>query len=249
MKIKKNVVLILPAYNEEKSITPLFNKLVKIARNPLYNLQILVINDGSNDLTAELVNRYVRTFPFIHLNSHSKNMGLGSALKTGFNLVLSGLFPADIVITMDCDNTHDPSFIEDLVNKIEQGYNIVIASRFILGGKEIGLGFFRKILSRGASLFMQSFIPLRGVSDYSSGYRAYDTAILRAGWEKYGEKLISSSGFDCMAELLVKLGSLQARITEIPLILHYERKSGQSKMKIIKTILGYFRLLKLRVLR
>lgn len=246
MKTKKKVVLVLPAYNEEKSISPLFDKLIKVVQNRYFELRILVINDGSTDRTEEMVNRYLRTFSFIDLYSHEKNSGLGAALKTGLRLALFNSSPAEIVITMDCDNTHDPVLIEEMVRKIEQGYDIAIASRFVPGGKELGLSFFRKFLSRGASLFLRSLVSIRGVTDYSCGYRAYNAEILRSGWDKYGEELISSSGFDCMAELLIKLGYLGAKIAEVPLTLHYERKVERSKMKIVKTTLGYFRLLKIK---
>jgi dolichol-phosphate mannosyltransferase len=249
LKSKRNVAVILPAYNEEKSIIPLFDKLIRVAGNPFFNLRILVIDDGSTDRTAEMVNCYVRAFPFISLYKHEENRGLGAALKTGIEIILSGTIPADIVITMDCDNTHDPVFIQSLVQKINQGYDIAIASRFVLGGKELGLSRLRKFLSRGASLFLRLFISLKGVTDYSCGYRAYNISILQAGWNKYKEQLITSCGFDCMAELLIKLGKIGAKIAEVPLVLHYERKVEQSKMKIVRTILSYFRLVRLRAIR
>ncbi|MEW6202313.1 MAG: glycosyltransferase, partial [bacterium] len=146
----------------------------------------------------------------------------------------------DILITMDADDTHDPEYIPELVNRIRKGADVVIASRFCGGGSERGVSVPRRFLSRGVILFMRLAAPVPGVRDYSCGYRGYSAKILHDAADTFGSRLIETDGFSVMTELLIKLAALGARIEEIPFTLHYDRKVGKSKIKLIPTLKGYF---------
>ncbi|MFA6451626.1 MAG: glycosyltransferase, partial [bacterium] len=171
------------------------------------------------------------------------NRGLAAAVRTGIDAFLArSSDPDDIMVTMDADNTHDPSYIAGLAAGIRGGADVVICSRFVAGGEERGVNAFRKLLSRGAKSFMDALAPIRGVKDISCGYRAYSRAILSLACGAYGAHLIQSKSGSVQAELLIRALALGARIEEIPFTLRYDLKQGPSKIGMAKTIRGYFQL-------
>ncbi|WP_425800348.1 glycosyltransferase family 2 protein [Desulfitobacterium sp. Sab5] len=235
--------VVLPAYNEQASLGYLLEDLHTVLND--YSYRIIVVNDASTDQTLDLAREYASRWGSISVLNHSENKGLGGALQTGISHVLNELSkkPEDILITLDADNTHPADRIPLLVQKLEEGSDLAIASRYAPGGEQIGLSLFRKILSWGAGKIMSFFFPIAGVKDYSCGYRAYRVSILRRAYNNYGELLMESRSFAAMVELLIKVVPFCQKISEVPLILHYERKQGKSKMKIVSTIKGYLTLI------
>lgn len=235
-KLSLMISICLPAYNEEVSITSLINDIIKL-KNTFKDIKIYVVDDGSTDKTAEILKRY---YPGeVIILSHDKNYGLGIALKTAFFAIKDKLQDDDIVITMDADNTHSPEFILLMVQNIRAGNDVVIASRFCSKSKSMGLSLKRNILSICAYLFLKLFFPVKGVKDYTSGYRAYSGKILKSAFEKYKNNFFTVKGFNIQADILIKLSKINARIKEIPFTLRYDLKCGKSKIKIIRTIGEY----------
>jgi len=232
------IYILLPAYNEEKAIGKLIERVINLGKNSNLCLSILVVDDGSIDNTARALDNFKKDI-HIEVISHRENKGLGKALKSGLLFLLTKLGDDDIVITMDSDNTHDPSLIPMMADEIYKGYDVVIASRFKEGGKEIGVPYTRKLFSKSAKLIFNALFSISNVRDYTSGYRAFKATVLKKAFEKYGDNLIEESGFVCMVELLLKLRRLGAIMNEVPLVLRYDYKKGKSKMKIVSTILRY----------
>ena len=201
----------------------------------------MVVDDGSTDATVPVCRTRWDKMP-LEVVCHGRNLGLGSAMLTGLRHCLSKCGAGDVVIALDADNTHSPSLMPEMVRALRAGSDVVIASRYADGGQEIGLAGTRKILSRGASTMLRVAFPIPGARDYTCGYRAYSSHILEQGFRAYSEGLIRETGFVCMAELLIKLGSIGARVSEVPLVLRYDLKTGASKMKVVRTISRYFRL-------
>lgn len=237
----RKLIIGLPAYNEEKNISKLIYKINKL-KSIYEDLIILIVNDGSTDNTLRIVKDYSKLYSHIKYLDHIENRGLPKTLMTIFKYALNNLNKDDILIILDADNTHNPKIIPDMVNKLtNENLDIVIASRFIKGGKEIGLSTLRKFCSRGASLFSRIAFNIENVTDYSCGYRAYRVGYLKKLYEHYNEELITSEGFECMMEVLVKANKIGVKIGEYPLVLEYNLKEGNSKMKVLKTIMGYFK--------
>lgn len=204
-------------------------------------LKIWVINDGSIDNTGQFASKKYGDLK-INIISHQKNLGLGQALQTGIRSVLSHGSINDVVVVMDADDTHDIDLIKTMLTKIEEGAEIVIASRFVSGGDDRTAPQFRRLLSRGATLVFNTFLPLTGIHDFTSGYRAYQIGILAKARKHWGERLIEEKGFACMVELLLKLRYWNPKIEEIPLVLRYDRKLGASKLKLSRTLMQYLKL-------
>lgn len=237
------VLIGLPAYNEEAGIGNLLRTISRYRNLSRYNINVLVVNDGSKDKTAQIVKLYAKEHKYVTLVEHPENKGLGEAVKTILRYAIENQEDDDILVTMDADNTHSPYLIESMVGTlISHRLDLVVASRFTKGGFELGLNSLRKLYSRGAMFFFKVFFRIRNLNDYSSGFRAYRIGIIKEAQKRWRE-LITTNGFDCMAEIAAKFSRMKIRAGEIPLILNYGAKDGESKMKVAKTIRGYFSLL------
>jgi dolichol-phosphate mannosyltransferase len=169
------------------------------------------------------------------------NLGYGRALRTG---LLEAVRSDGVVVTLDADESHDPALIGSMLQQIAAGHDLVIASRFQTGGAEIGVPWNRRLLSHAAGVVFRTALAIRNVRDYTSGYRAYRSSLLLAMIESRGQEgFLRSANFSAGFELLLNAGSLGARLTEVPLVLRYDRKLSESKMRLTRDLPPYFSLL------
>lgn len=229
------ITVILPAYNEEQDLPALLVRL-EACLSAEQHYRVLVVDDGSSDNTAAVVRTASARIP-IDMIRHSVNLGLGAAIRTG--LLHAATF-GGVIVTMDSDNSHDPELIRTMVARISEGFDVIIASRYQVGSKQLGVPVLRRFLSATCSIGLRALVPYRGVRDYTSGYRAYRAEVIRSSLKTYGEQsFIKERGFACMLELLLKLRVARASVAEVPLILRYDLKRGKSKMRILRTIRRY----------
>lgn len=213
---------------------------------------MIIVDDGSSDQSRQIIHRFQAEVPIhgeaiqgeaIELIIHSQNKGLAITLDDGLRRAMEESTPSDVIVTMDADDTHNPELIKPMVEKIAEGSDVVIASRFVSGGKQTGVPGMRRILSRGASWLLGLFFPLPGVGDYTCGYRVYRGQALKKLFSVYGKRTIRSRSFAVSAELLIKLKNLGAKISAVPLVLRYDQKRGKSKIKIIPTAIEYLEII------
>lgn len=246
----ESVCLALPAFNEAGVIQELLRQAAKVLPELVDDWSIVVVDDGSVDRTAELVEEMMADNPRIRLVRHERNLGLGPAIITGLKAAIEGRGEAvaldrHLVVSMDADLTHPPETIPSMIEATNQGADVVIASRFRPASEQHGVPLFRKFISLGARLLFHMFLNLKGVRDYTCGFRAIRASLIRRGFDEFGDQgLITRSGFACTDELLVHLAMLDPVICEVPFILRYDRKQGPSKMNLGVTILETLRLLK-----
>ncbi len=232
---QQKVWITLPAYNEELSLPPLLNAIHAALEPPGIDYGVIVVDDGSRDATARIA-REAAAHGRVELIMHFKNQGLAGAIRTGLGAALARCGPNDVIVTMDCDDTHPPRLIPLMLDVINEGRDVVIASRFQPGAKITGVPKSRMVYSIGAKWMFQTLFPIQGVRDYTCGYRAYRADAIHQAAEMYGDRLITETGFSCMADLLLKLRRLPLEMSEIPLELRYDRRGGGSKMRVIRTI-------------
>jgi dolichol-phosphate mannosyltransferase len=235
------ILILLPAYNEAPCIGTLLSKIKTVMETYGFDYRVLVVNDGSNDGTLAVVQKYASHMP-VEVINHSINRGLWETVRDGFEWAAEHCKPDDIIIRMDADDTHDPKYIPAMIAKINEGYDVVIASRFQPGGGAIGLDAYRTFVSRCANLVMKLFFPIKGVWEYSCGYRAYRAELVQDAIRIFGNAFIDLKGvgFTCTLEKLIKFRMMGARFTEVPFVLRYDQKLSQSKMLSSITTLGYF---------
>ena len=237
--------VLLPVHNESKGIYLLLQAYSRLASHMPYEFMVSIIDDASSDDSSTWIKRACSEFKNINLNhiEHAENMGLSGALNTGFS-ALKNLRDDDMVITMDGDNTHNPFLISSMAEKIDQGADIVIASRYCEQSRIVGLSKFREFLSHAAKFFYQLRWHIQGVSDYTCLYRGYRGEIVRKFLESRGSNMpLSEVGFTCSPEILLHMSSFNPVIVEVPMILRYSDKVGASNMRIFKTIGQTLRLL------
>jgi len=234
------ICIILPAYDEELSIDSLLNKIERVMKENQYDYKIVFVNDGSKDRTAGVLSSYLNKLP-IEVINHKTNRGLWETIRDGFERAAEICQPGDIIVRMDCDNTHDPKYIPLMAEKINDGFDVVIASRFQKGGGSSGVSTYRGLISRIANLVMKIFFPIKGVWEYSCGYRAYRAELVQDALKIFENAFIDlrGLGFTCTLEKLIKFRMMKAKIGEIPFELKYNLKRSPSKMVSSITTLGY----------
>ena len=232
---KQRIRVMLPAYNEEQNLPDLLGHIEQFKLDFDLDIDVLIVNDGSTDATLQVASNYSGNL-LVNVLDLQPNRGLAGAMREGFKESIKDLDDSDILIALDSDNSQNPALFYRMIIQIREGSDIVIASRYRSGSRIHGLSKFREFLSFVASCLFRIFRPIEGVRDYTCGYRAYRVSILKKTHLYYGERFIMQKGFGCMAEILLKMRQFDPIIHELPFILRYDLKLGESKMNVLKTV-------------
>lgn len=215
----QRVLMIIPAYNEEKSILSVVENIKKVKTKD-FMLDYIVVNDGSKDKTREVLIK--NKLNFIDLPC---NLGIGGAVQTGYKYAFYHDY--DIAIQFDGDNQHDASFIPDLVTNIKKGNDLVIGSRFVGDLSEFKSSKLRRM---GINL-------LSGIIKICTGVKIYDVT---SGYRACNKKLISYFANNYPVDYpepdsLVQVLKMKYKVREIPVVMH-ERKTGKSSINGFKSV-------------
>lgn len=232
--------IMMPAYNEGDSLPKLLPKIAKLLEEQGQSYRIVVVNDGSTDETAEILEAFQQRMP-LEVVTHPINRGLGETERDGFEHIAMSCAPEDIIVRIEGDDTHGPEYIFTLVKKLSEGYDVVNTSRFQPGGGQVGVDRYRAAISRAANMFMHLVFRIPGTRDYSCGYRAYRGRVIQDAVQIFGNNFIQlrGMGFTSTLEMIVKLHLLGCRFAEVPFTLRYDQKESSSKMVSSITTLGY----------
>lgn len=211
-------LVIVPTYNELGSIGEAVRRLFAAVPD---DVDLLVIDDGSPDGTAELVEELAADLPRIYLLRRPGKLGLGTAYLTGFRWAEERGYGA--VVEMDADLSHDPADVPRLLAALESA-DLAIGSRYVPGGGTRNWGPGRRALSRAGNAYAAFWLRF-GVRDATSGFRAYRSETL-AGLDLDS---VTSEGYAFQIELTHRVRASGGRIVEVP-ITFVEREQGASKM-------------------
>ncbi|MBI2651792.1 polyprenol monophosphomannose synthase [Candidatus Woesearchaeota archaeon] len=228
--------VMIPTYNEKDNIKILIEKILKLK---IKNLNVVVVDDNSPDFTWKIVQNIAKKNKNVHILLRKKDKGRGSAGKDGFIYCLK--HKADIVVEMDSDMSHEPKYIPLMIDELKNA-DLIIGSRQIKGGKEIGRSLIRRIITYLANLYIRIVLGLK-VKDCNSGFRCFKREVL----EKINLQNIKSKGPAIVQEILFKANIKKFRIKEIP-ITFINRTKGKSKLGLRQLASGYFMVLKLKIL-
>lgn len=215
---RMRALVIVPTYNERATIAEVARRLFDAAGE---SVELMVVDDGSPDGTAEVVKQLASGPHDIHLIQRSGKQGLGSAYIAGFGWALERDY--DAVVEMDADLSHDPGDVPRLLRVLE-GAELVIGSRYVPGGGTRNWGRFRHLLSRSANIYARRMLGF-DVADSTAGFRAYRTAWLAT----QDLSTIASEGYAFQIEMTRRVHRSGGRIEEVP-ITFVERELGRSKM-------------------
>lgn len=234
----RSLIFVLPAYNEGARLEQLLDRIRDTMQERPY--RIVVVDDGSKDNTPEILRRRSADLP-LEVVTHAVNRGLAQTLYDGMAWVAANATRDDIAITMDADDTHDPVYADAMVRRLDDGFDVVIASRFQPGSAVKGVPAHRLVYSAGVRALLRMLLPIPNVTDYACGYRAVRIDIIRSALARFGESLIELRewGFICTAELLWKFHLAGARCSEVPFVLRYDMKESVSRMRTMRTVTGY----------
>jgi hypothetical protein len=234
------IVYLVPALNEVDNLPRLFADLESRPQLVPSSSSIVVIDDGSDDGTAELVESYDGSLP-LKLIRFEQNQGPGSAFRAGFAAALEHCPLEGLIVTLEADTTSDLDSLPLMLAHASYDADLVLASVHG-GGRMLNVSAYRRLLSAGAGWFVRTLLGI-DAQTVSSFFRVYRASLLHAALARYGDGLIREPGFACKAELLVKLTALGARVVEVPVDLDATRRIGKSRMKVTPTLMAYGRLM------
>ncbi|MBU2633611.1 MAG: glycosyltransferase family 2 protein [Nanoarchaeota archaeon] len=203
------VIITIPAYNEENTIVQVIREIEKVMSNTSYDYKIHVQDDGSKDKTAELAKKEGAI-----VNSNPRNLGLAETFKIELENCLK--LKAEIIVHTDADGQYPSEYIPKLIKKIEEGYDLVLGSRF--RGKIRGMPLTKKLGNKVFAKVISSLTKLK-ITDSTTGFRAFTKEVAR------DIKFINT--FTYTQEQIIKAAKQKFKIVEIPI---ETRKTRDSRL-------------------
>lgn len=243
MHLSPRLFFIVPVLNESPNIPRLMSNLGELcgSLDGQFECRILFVDDGSTDDTPEQITRH-RGSNSVEVLKHPVNRGPGAAFGTAFAHLHPLLQENDWVVTLEGDNTSRIQTLRQMLVRRLEGFDVVLASPYMYGGGITHTSLLRILLSHMANTLVKELLGIRGILTMSSFYRLYSAPVVMRLQQRYGPRIVEASGFECMVELLAKLVRIKAAISEVAMPLDGSQRLGNSKMRIFRTIRGYFRL-------
>jgi len=204
------VIVAIPAFNEEKSIKEVISRVTKVMDAGRYNYQVLVVDDGSKDKTAEIAKKAGAV-----VYSHPKNYGLAETFRTEIEKALQ--LGADAVVHIDADMQYRAEEIPKLLKEIKNGYGLVIGSR--LKGTIEEMPAIKKLGNIAFSKAISNITKLK-ISDAQSGFRAFT--------RKVAEEVEITSNHTYTQEQIIRAVKKKFKIKDVPI--YFAKREGKSRL-------------------
>ncbi len=206
-----HIWVVIPAFNEEKYIGRVLKKIEK------YTDQIIVVDDGSRDQTADYAQKVAK-----YTLSHPLNLGKGAALKTGCEFAFQNL-NAEAVILMDSDDQHDPVELPSFIQKLKEGNEVVFGARQI----DVNMPFLRAFFNRFASLLILILFG-RYIPDIPSGYKALSSSA-------YQQLKWNARDYAVEMEIAARTAKSTLQFTTIPIkTIYHDFNRGMTHLDMLK---------------
>jgi dolichol-phosphate mannosyltransferase len=217
---------VLPTYNEAENIESITKAIFAMQSNiSTHQLYVIVVDDNSPDGTQEIVKQQMQQYPNLRLITGNK-VGLGDAYKRGISFAVKNFNP-DLLLQMDADGQHDAKLIPEFINLANNGFDLVIGSRFVPGGKTPDFSTWRKFLSIAGNFLIRHLGKASNVQDCTSGFRCIKTNLVL----KCDLGNLSTKGYSFQSSLVCELIRNGAKLIEVPIIFK-DRVAGQSKLSL-----------------
>jgi dolichol-phosphate mannosyltransferase len=227
-------LVIVPTYNERDNIHRLVTELCALEGE----VHVLVVDDASPDGTGALVDAIAASVDGVYAIHRTGKLGLGTAYKAGFAYGLASEY--EFICTMDADFSHDPNSLPALLDAAVAGADLVVGSRYVLGGRLVGWPRFRKLISSVANRLAHMFLGV-DAHDCTAGFRCYRRALL----ETIDLGSIFSTGYSFLIEMTYLCQQSGYRIVEVP-ITFVNRTQGASKISKVEIVKAFYTMVRLR---
>ncbi|KAF5050155.1 Undecaprenyl-phosphate 4-deoxy-4-formamido-L-arabinose transferase [anaerobic digester metagenome] len=219
------VSLIIPMYNEEDNVIITLNEVKKVLET-YSSYQIVAVDDGSSDRTLDLLEEYATENPELVVLKHPVNMGMGRALRNGFEKA-----EGDVIVTLDADLSYEPQYITQLIKELYENHlDIVIGSQYMAGGETEDIPFIRLFVSKMANKIV-GYAMDKDISTVTGILRAYRKEVIDS-------IEIDATGTEINPEILAKAIAIGFEVKEIPVKLK-GRKLGESKVEFRSTTISH----------
>ena len=212
------MVVIIPTYNEAANLGTLLPLILEQDKR----FEVLVVDDNSPDGTGQLAEQIAIFEPRVHVLHRARKEGLGPAYIAGFKWALA--YGADLIFQMDADFSHHPQALPSFLEAIDEGADLVIGSRYTEGGQVDNWSWWRRLISRGGSLYASTILG-SNIKDMTSGFKCYRRAVL----EGLDLESVQAKGYGFQIDMVYRTTEAGFRVQEIP-ITFTDRQVGNSKM-------------------
>jgi dolichol-phosphate mannosyltransferase len=210
-------IIVVPTYNERDNIVGLMATVFGVVPDSY----VLVVDDGSPDGTAELVEQFQKNEARVFLLKRTAKNGLGAAYVAGFKWALERGY--EFISEMDADWSHPPRYLKEM-HRLSETNDFVIGSRYVKGGGSVNWSFFRKLISRFGSLYSRLILGV-AINDFTGGFNGWHARVLNL----INLDTMMSDGYSFQIELKYRAARLGFKFSEFP-IMFEERREGESKM-------------------
>lgn len=211
-------LVVVPTYNEAENIT----RLIAAVLTQGLQFDVLVVDDGSPDGTADLVAAIAAHTPRVQLLRRTGKLGLGTAYIAGFREGLRQGYR--YLCEMDADFSHQPHYLPVLLAVAERAADVALGSRNVPGGRVENWSRVRQLISRGGSAYARTLLGLP-IRDVTGGYKCFRASVL----QQLDLAAINANGYGFQVELNYRCHQAGFRLHEIPIVFP-DRVAGQSKM-------------------
>ena len=213
--------VVIPTYDEAQNVERMLAALLEVFDASGIDGHVLVVDDGSPDGTADLVDAVAARDPPVRVLRRTAKEGIGPAYRAGFRVALDA--GAQRIAEMDCDFSHDPRALPALLAAADDA-DLVLGSRYVPGGGVVRWGLVRRAISRGGCMYARLVLGIP-VHDLTGGFKVFRREVLEA----IPLEEVSAAGYGFQVEMTYRALLLGFRVREVP-ITFSERELGQSKM-------------------
>ena len=218
----ERVWVVIPTYNEAANVEGIVRAAaVELARLVPDSHRILVVDDNSPDGTGQIADRLAEAQPEVEVLHRAAKTGLGHAYLAGFARALEG--GAELVMEMDADFSHDPSYLEPLLDAARSA-DLVLGSRYVPGGGVEDWGIVRRLISRGGGLYARAVLRVP-IHDLTGGFKCIHRRVL----ETIELETVRAEGYVFQIEVTYRALLAGFKVIEVPIVFR-DRSVGTSKM-------------------
>jgi glycosyltransferase involved in cell wall biosynthesis len=222
------IYVCIPSYNEAPTVGLLLWKIRQVFANFPREYHLLVLDDGSTDATAEVLERYTRVLPLTVLR-HEERRGYAASVDRLFRqaVELTDRPKRDAAILMHADFAHSPQAIPDLVRRIDSGADLVVAEAHLEGEPSRT----HRLVRRYGRLLLRGVVSVAGVRDILSGYAILRLVVLRNALRSQSAGLFVTDGWAANAELYWRAGRYARRVETVPTVERHDLRQRPSRVR------------------